>query len=334
MHCSSRLRSFAAILMMIASASLMRAQDGGGALPRDIMGGAALIFRKPQNPQVGGGKLGDRPRPRPPSQAQNQLIAKGNAARSAPKPRYSEAVKHYSKAATLDPTDPRAFAGIGNVYIDQGIWDKAVEQYRQAVNLRSDYVDALMPMGLALVQLKQYQEAIDVYVKARAIEPNNPEIHNNLGYIYNQKEAYSEAIQACEKAIALLGVTGQAFLQGFQTRNDVLAHAYKNLGNAYSGLKQYRKAAEALKQATVIEPKNAAAHFNLGLTLYNEGRYAEAIVAYKEVVNLRPTLAAGHFNLALAYLAVNDRAAAIAEYNTLKSLNPKIAEELHVLIKP
>jgi tetratricopeptide (TPR) repeat protein len=34
-------------------------------------------------------------------------------------------------------------------------------------------------------------------------------------------------------------------------------------------MKRYDEAANALKKAAEIEPKNASAHFNLGLTLYN-----------------------------------------------------------------
>jgi tetratricopeptide (TPR) repeat protein len=181
--------------------------------------------------------------------------------------------------------------------------------------------------------MNRYADAIATYNRTLELEPDNPEIHNNLSYIYNHTNRYNEAIEASQRAISLLGETGLAYKQGYQTRNQVLSHAYKNLGNAYTGLKRFNEAAEALKQATVIEPDNAAAHFNLGLTLYNGGRYSEAIQAYKEVIRIRPTLVPGHFNLALAYIAINDRAAAMAEYETLKTLDAKMAAQLYVMIK-
>jgi tetratricopeptide (TPR) repeat protein len=340
-----QLGMIAGILLLFAHATASRAQDsaGGGTLPRDITGGAALIFRPPENPPVhaepasgrgsaGGGKIASPARARP-SKEQDRIIARGNAARSAAIPRYSEAEQEYRQAARLDPTDARAFAGLGNVYLDQGRFAEAVEQYKQAIKLKPDYTDALMPLGYSLVRLNRFADAIELYDATLNIEPDNPEIYNNLGFIYVHTEAYNAAIEACEKAIRLLGQTGEAFKQGYQTRNEVLSHAYKNLGNAYSGLKKYKEAAEALKQATVIEPKNAAAHFNLGLTLYTAGRYSEAIEAYKEVIKLRPTLAAAHFNLGLAYFAINDSTLAMAEYDTLKKLNPKMADQLYSMIK-
>jgi tetratricopeptide (TPR) repeat protein len=321
-----------AILLFASGPISLSAQDGGGTLPRDILGGAALIFRKPENPKVGGGRVAERRPARPTTKAQDQIIARGNAARSAPTPRYSEAEKEYRQAASLDPMDARAYAGLGNVFIDQGRFGDAVEQYQKAVKLRDDYTDAYMPLGYALVRMNRYADAIATYNQTLAFEPDNPEIHNNLSYIYNHTNQYDEAIVASRRAITLLGVTGQAYKQGYQTRDQVLSHAYKNLGNAFSGLKRFDEAAEALRQATVIEPNNAAAHFNLGLTLYTGGRYPEAIQAYKEVVRLRPNLVPGHFNLALAYVAVNDRAAAMGEYQTLKTLDAKMADQLYGMI--
>jgi tetratricopeptide (TPR) repeat protein len=330
----SPLEVIAAAVLLLASVPIsLSAQDGGGILPRDLLGGAALIFRKPENPRVGGGRVTGQRIVQPTSKAQDQIIARGNAARSAPQPRFSEAEQEYRQAARLDPLDARAYAGLGNVYVDQGRFVDAVEQYQKAVKLREDYNDALMPLGYSLVRLNRYAEAIAAYKQALAIEPDNPEIHNNLSYIYNHTNQHNEAIEAGQRAISLLGETGQPYKQGYQTRDQVLSHAYKNLGNAYSGLKRYNEAAQALKQATVIEPNNAAAHFNLGLTLYTGGRYSEAILAYKEVIRLRPNLVPGHFNLALAYVAINDRAGAIAEYETLKTLDANMADRLYSLIK-
>jgi tetratricopeptide (TPR) repeat protein len=330
----SLLGAIATAILLSASVPIsLSAQDGGGTLPRDILGGAALIFRKPENPKVGGGRVSERRPARPTSKAQDQIIARGNAARSAPTPRFSEAEREYQQAARLDPLDARAYAGLGNVFVDQSRFSDAVEQYQQAVKLRDDYTDALMPLGYALVRMNRYADAIAAYNQTLTLEPDNPEIHNNLSYIYNHTNQYNEAIESSQRAITLLGVTGQAYKQGYQTRGQVLSHAYKNLGNAYSGLKRYDEAAEALKQATLIEPNNAAAHFNLGLTFYTGGRYSEAIQAYKEVVRLRPKLGPGHFNLALAYVAINDRAGAMAEYETLKTIDPKMADQLHAMIK-
>ena len=331
--------------------TLVRAQEptGGGSLIRDITGGAALIFRAPKDPvvqiaqavkgTVGGGKIKGKRQPKqstPPPQPvrkQDPIIAKANAARRAPKPRYAEAEQQYQLAAQIAPDDARAFAGLGNVYVDQAKFLNAVDAYRQALKVKSDYDDVLLPLAFSLARLDRYPESIEVYQQALKVQPHNPEIFNNLSFAYNHTNRFQEGVDASQTAIKLLGDTGSAFEQGFQERNEMLSYAYKNLGNSYNGLNRYPEAADALKRALQIQPGNASAHFNLGLTLYNAKRYSEAIEAYKEVIRLRPTLAQAHFNLGLTYAAVNDRKQAMVEYEALKPLNADLAQQLLALLK-
>lgn len=315
------------------------AQDitGGGSLLRDITGGAALIFRAPQNPTVqsGGATGGGRVKPgtkKPAVRQQDPIIARANAARSAPKPRYDEAEQQYQLAAQIAPDDARAFAGLGNVYVDQGKFTQAVDAYQKTLKLKPDYNAAYLPLAFSLARLNRFPEAIEIYKETLKREPG-PEVHNNLSFAYNHTGLYQEAIDSSLAAIKLVGETGEAYKLGFQERNEIRSYAYKNLGNAYNGLKRYDEAANALKKSSEIEPKNASAHFNLGLTLYNAGRYSEAIESYKEVVKLRPTLPQVYYNLALTYMAINDKASAKAQYETLKGLNAEMARQLADAIK-
>lgn len=330
-------------LLMVAVSGVAQEPAGGGSTVRDIMGGATLIFRSPKNPEVhdiagsqvtfGGGKVKGGKNTKPPARQQDQAIARANAARSAAKPRYAEAEQQYQLAAKLAPDDARGYAGLGNVYVDQGKFNEAVDAYQRALKIKPDYSAVMLPLAFSLARLNRFDEAIALYQQTLAKEPKNPEIHNNLSFAFNHTNKFEQAVDASQTAIKLLGDTGAAYVQGFQERTEALSYAYKNLGNAYNGLNRYDEAANALKRSAEIEPTNAAAHFNLGLTLYNAKRYSEAILAYKEVIKLRPTLAQAHFNLALAYVAVNDKANATAEYELLKTLNPDLAKQLQSMLK-
>ncbi|HEX5833187.1 MAG TPA: tetratricopeptide repeat protein, partial [Pyrinomonadaceae bacterium] len=275
-------RLFPLIFVVFVTAASVLAQDisGGGSLVRDITGGAALIFRAPKDPSVhlgsgsmqgpGGGRI--KTRKKPPVAKQDSIIARANAARSAPKPRYEEAEAQYQLAAQIAPDDARAFAGLGNVYVDQGKFAQAVDAYQQAIKVKPDYSGAYLPLAFSLARLNRYQEAIDVYQQTLKFDTTSPEVYNNLSFAYNHTGRYQDAVDSSQQAIQMLGETGEAFKLGFQERNEIRSYAYKNLGNAYSGMKRYDEAANALKKAVEIEPKNASAHFNLGLTLYTAGR--------------------------------------------------------------
>src|SRR6185295_1866011 len=162
---------FASVVGLTVASVVAQDISGGGSL-RDITGGAALIFRAPQNPSVhvtgggqgtpGGGRIKSRPKP-PPERQQDSIIARANAARSAPKPRYAEAEEQYQLAAQIAPDDARAFAGLGNVYVDQGKFTQAVDAYQKALKVKPDYNGAYLPLAFSLARLDRYPEAIDVY---------------------------------------------------------------------------------------------------------------------------------------------------------------------------
>ena len=334
---------FVLFILALSFGDAVNGQSGGGSVGSDPVGGAALIFRKPKDPEVrasgpavgGSATMGRRTRTPVQSRAaaQDRIIAKGNAARSAATPRYSEAELAYKEAAREDPEDPRAHAGLGNVYLDQGRFKNAVDAYQEALKVRVNYIDAYQPLGYSLARLNRHSEATEVFKQALQYDPDNAEIYNNLAFALVHAERYPEAVESGQKAILLLGQTGHSFKQGLQNRNEVLSHAYKNVGNAYNGMKKYNEAADALKQAAAIEPNNAAAHFNLGLALYNGGRFSEAIEAYQAVLKLRPQLAAAHYNLGLSYVAINDKQAARRQYEILKPLNANMAEQLQKVIR-
>src|SRR5215207_782037 len=166
--------------------SQVAAQDitGGGSVVRDITGGAALIFRAPQNPTVGatgGGRVkGTR---KPPVRQQDSILARANAARSASKP--GEAEQQYKLAAKIAPDDARAFAGLGNVYVDQGRFGEAVTAYQQAIRVKPDYSGAYLPLAFSLARLNRFPESIQVYQQTLKFDPSSPEVFNNLSFAYN-----------------------------------------------------------------------------------------------------------------------------------------------------
>src|SRR4029078_3683063 len=175
-----RKRLFGLCCLAFTVAVSVTAQDitGGGSLMRDITGGAALIFRAPQNPRVhvasssgatGAGRV--KQTRKPPVRQQDPIIARANAARSAPKPRYEEAEQQYQLAAPIAPDDGRAFAGLGNVYVDQGKFAQAVDAYQQAIKVKPDYAGAYLPLAFSLARLNRYPEAIDVYKETLKRDP-------------------------------------------------------------------------------------------------------------------------------------------------------------------
>jgi tetratricopeptide (TPR) repeat protein len=79
------------------------------------------------------------------------------------------------------------------------------------------------------------------------------------------------------------------------------APASINLGTLHFHLRQYQRAEEFYRRATISDPGYVLAYFDLGNVLDELERLDEAIAAYRQAVALSPGYADAHYNLALAY---------------------------------
>lgn len=121
-----------------------------------------------------------------------QAITDGNGARD--RYEYNQALTHYREVSKLDPKEPRAFYGMGNVYSDLYCYDSAVAAYRTALDLKNDYVEALVGLGYAYVGKESYDEALEKFQEAHR-KRNNVDTNLALGVVYALKNDYTKATE-------------------------------------------------------------------------------------------------------------------------------------------
>jgi len=93
------------------------------------------------------------------------------------------------------------------------------------------------------------------------------------------------------------------------------------VSSAQAGPEALAKSEELLKQATTLDPGNAAAWSELGVTLRQQGKFAEARAAYERSLAADADYAPAHRNLAvLLDLYLADPAAALPEMERYKAL--------------
>ncbi len=85
---------------------------------------------------------------------------------------------------------------------------------------------------------------------------------------------------------------------------------------------EYNSAIPYLKEALLIKPDYADAHYNLGLAYQRLGRQQEAIISYKETIRLNPNYSKAHNNLGKAYEALGRNDESSAEYKETLRLDP------------
>jgi Flp pilus assembly protein TadD len=199
----------------------------------DITGGAALIFKRPENPTTGDRKNATANKQRAAADETNDkvedAIALGNAARDRKPPDFESAEKAYRLAWKLNPRDPRPYLGLGNLYWDQRRYAEAAQAYRDALRYidrsdsRSLYVALSIRSGSGGVNSKIPDPVAEIrlYFAATLLEEQNPlgaerelrlaafsladnaEWNGLFGYALLAQGRYTDALAAYEKAVKL-----------------------------------------------------------------------------------------------------------------------------------
>ncbi len=198
----------------------------------------------------------------------------------------------------------------GLALADRGKLDKAITQYRAALDIEPGFVEAHINLAHALAGRGRVNEAIAQYRKALEVRPDSPEAHDNLGSELARRGKLDEAIVQFQKALEI--------------RPDY-AEAHNNLGNAllYSGdvdgaIAQYRK-------ALATDGDFALAHNNLGSALASRGKYDEAIAHFQAALEIKPDLAGVDVrrNIELALSKRAEPLTALAQRRELLRSRPK-----------
>ncbi len=83
-----------------------------------------------------------------------------------------------------EPSDPAAWAELGNAYFDTDMPREAIEAYNRSLALKPDNADVLNDQGAMFRQAGDITHALKNFEKALAIDRHNLESLYNMGYMY------------------------------------------------------------------------------------------------------------------------------------------------------
>lgn len=102
---------------------------------------------------------------------------------------------------TQTPPSAEDFFIQGNEFSQTGDFEKAVEEYKKALELEPENIDAMSNLGVAFYNLGQLDEAIEQYTKAIELAPSDADIRSNLAAARVQKYQQSGAMDQLESAL-------------------------------------------------------------------------------------------------------------------------------------
>ena len=191
-----------------------------------------------------------------------------------------------------------------------GKFKEAIDSYSQAIRINPNDPDIHYNIGLAFYNLRQFDNSANSYNKAILLKPDYSGAHHNLGAIFYEIGNLDEAIKSYNRAIHL-------------ESNYVIA--YSNRGNAFRDLGKFEEAIRDYNKAIQLNPDYAEAYNNLGVTLQALFRLDEAVKRYNQAIQLNPNYAEAYSNLGVVQKELGQFEEAISNYNKAIQLKPDYA---------
>ncbi len=166
-------------------------------------------------------------------------------------------------------------------------WAAAEAAYRQAVQLRPDFLNGWINLGIVQRRQGRHEDAEQSQRRALALSPDNFMVTLNLGNALFDQQRFAEAAEFFRRTVEL---------------QDDCAEAHNNLGFALLRLWQFN-AASHFQKALNLKPDYYDAAEGIGLCFFHVGRYEDAITAFQWARGLRADSVTAGLFLARSFLA-------------------------------
>jgi len=159
----------------------------------------------------------------------------------------------------------------GRDALAKGQPDAAIKDLQTTVAKNPKDNAALVLLGNAYLQKKDYVQAEAVLKRAEANDPSDAAVQYNLGLMYQATKRFEPARQIFSK-----------LAQSNPKDDDV----WMMLGSSLDGLGRESEAAQAYQQALSLNPKNGEAYRRLGMAYRAQGMKAESDAAFEKAKEL------------------------------------------------
>jgi len=178
---------------------------------------------------------------------------------------YSEAVRYYRKAETIDPSIPGLRMNLGLALFKAGDMKEAARVflplYRRAPPGLPDAQRLRLLIGLADYGAGEYAAAVPWLRKAMAADPQNLPYRLVLAHSCLWSKQYQCVLDVYHQILSLNAESAEA---------DMLA------GEAYDEMRDHQDAIDQFRDAVKADPHVPGVHFGLGYLLWCQNQFEEA----------------------------------------------------------
>ncbi|MCD6413386.1 MAG: tetratricopeptide repeat protein [Elusimicrobia bacterium] len=207
------------------------------------------------------------------------------------------AEKEFEKALEEEPDNFSAALSLAGIYEKRKDWEKVKEVLMKIHNVRDDYPEIEIYLGLANLNLGDSEKAEEFFKRAVSVAPENSAVYYSLALIYIDTGSYSRALDELDKCEEKGGGSSDvSFLKGVcfdslgdkesafaefeeaisQDSRNHRALNYLGYSLAESG-KNLKKAKAYIDRALKMEPENGAYLDTAGWVQFKMGNYKTAL---------------------------------------------------------
>ena len=230
------------------------------------------------------------------------------------------------------PNDPQLRVAVANLYVEKGLYDDAIAQAEQVLQISPDDLSAILALAQAHTKEGKLELAVNYLLRAIELNQDNPMarsslqlalIYQYLGSTYMEMGRTEDAVGAFRHSLEI-----------DHTNADTL----HMLGNALAAQGQIDEAIESYRQALRLVPNFPEVHRDLyrayerkgdrdlatyafGMVRYSAGEYDQAVETLEKASQALPEMAETHLGLAMAYEKKGRRSEALEEYRKALALD-------------
>ncbi|VAW05991.1 hypothetical protein MNBD_ALPHA01-1238 [hydrothermal vent metagenome] len=219
-----------------------------------------------------------------------------------------EAAEEYMLASlSANKNQPHVHNNLGNLYLEQENYQKAVHCYRKATRLEEKYADAWYNWAVVLDKQNMTAESIELVKKAIKYDPDQAKYHNFLGLLYKHQKNYPDAIASFEKALKIqpgyikaihnMGTVCREERRYEEARNCfnfVLnnkpdqVETWEAIGSLHQNTEDFDRSVVAYQKLLALEPENLKIHRVLNNMMWETGRHQGFLGSYLLAMEARP----------------------------------------------
>lgn len=216
----------------------------------------------------------------------------------------------YKGYVDLMPQDGDVWFEMGNIFLQLGESDQALEALDQALRLQPDNILVHRNRAILLRETGQTDLAIEAFTEMMKRFPNDYTGFVNRGMLHKQADRYQQAIEDLTSAIKIqpesafcyfhrglayraLGYVGNALSDmSHALARDEKPEGLVERGELYQDLGDFDLAIADFTRALELQPTRDYARVARGQTLERQGKFDEAIADFTQVIDRDPPIAA------------------------------------------